>query len=79
MTMTSLVPSLVAAQSTSRFPEHPAEWGRWQAVDYEILALLQDHLAHIERGYGGDDTSDAWTEGEAACEILSGMTAVFKK
>ncbi|ORY21856.1 hypothetical protein BCR39DRAFT_552777 [Naematelia encephala] len=70
--LATLVPSLLAAQTTKRFP--PAERSRWQVVDYEILGLLQDHLFALERSNGGDETGpDAWTEGEAACELLQGL------
>jgi hypothetical protein len=43
----------------------------WQPVDYEILALLQDHLFHLESD--SKSNGDAWTEGYAACELLHGM------
>jgi hypothetical protein len=72
LALPNLVPSLLAAQSTSRFPEDPSAWTRWQAVDYEIMVVLQDHLNHIADGHGSQD--GAWTEGVVACELLSGMT-----
>ena len=78
-TFSCLVPSLRAAQSSSRFLDaKSAERSRWQPVDYEILALLQDHLFDIENTNGSENTlmGDAWTEGTAASELLSGMVPV---
>nr|WVH01960.1 tuberin [Naematelia aurantialba] len=72
--LSTLVPSLLAAQSTSRLPS--AERSRWQVVDLEILGLLQDHLFALERSDGETDNEvgpDAWTEGEAACSLLQGL------
>lgn len=78
--VSSIIPSLRAAQSTSRFvgDKQTAERTRWRPVDYEIMALLQDHLFYIETSSGekGGATTDAWTEGNAACDLLQGMTPV---
>ncbi|KAK4686936.1 tuberous sclerosis 2, partial [Tremellales sp. Uapishka_1] len=78
-----LVPSLLAAQTVSRFSkdENPTERTKWYAVDYEILAMLHDHLRSLEGRFGGEEggAAEAWTEGEAACDILSGMSPLLKQ
>jgi hypothetical protein len=75
---TGLVPSLAAAQSTHRFPGNGTarvpEWIQWYPVDAEILSLLDNHLDSLEHGSSADNVNDdAWTEGEAACELLNGI------
>lgn len=81
MSLSTLAPSLRAATSTARFPaEKPNERTRWQPVDYEILQLLQDHLHTLSGGVGGEGSGagDAWTEGQAVCEILKTFVPVVR-
>ena len=76
LSLSSLSASLRAAQSTSRFPDDSTKRTEWLPVDMEILALLQDNLFAIEEGSGGETGHglvDAWSEGDAACELLRGM------
>lgn len=76
LSFTGLTPSLASALSTSRFPgtARVTEWAQWLPVDAEIMTLLDNHLASLEYGDGAESsTDDAWTEGEAACELLDGI------
>lgn len=75
----SLAPSLVAAQSSSRYPgsTKAAEWNAWLPVDMEILNLVDCHLNSIEEGTAGSNC-DAWTEGEATAEVLDGLRPVVQ-
>ena len=72
--------NLRAALSTSRFigDDKVAERSRWQSVDYEILALVEDHLTWMESVDLDSPASkrDVWAEGQAVCEILHGILAV---
>lgn len=75
-TIASLTPSLLAAQSTSRFSKDAlVKHGAWDSVDYAILSLLQVHLDRLGTT-GSRFTGDAWTEGQAACDILEGILPV---
>lgn len=78
--MSTLGPYLRAAQSTSRFlgDNRSAERVRWQPVDIEILALLQDHIYWLDGANGGESNkaADVWTEGQTACDLLHGMVPV---
>ncbi|KAL1410912.1 Tuberous sclerosis 2-like protein [Vanrija albida] len=76
----SLAPSLVDAESTSRYPRAaPTEWARWQPVDSEILSLLDSHLSTLEtNGLSESQGDDAWIQGEAACAILDGMSRLVQ-
>ncbi|KAL7423643.1 Tuberous sclerosis 2-like protein [Cryptotrichosporon argae] len=79
LSLARLAPSLVAAQSTTRFPgdSRVADWTSWQPVDVEVLCLLQEHLGYLLAGKADDAAiDDEWTEGEAACQILDGMVSV---
>jgi hypothetical protein len=53
---------------------------RWLPVDHEVLMFVQDHLYALETGEGGEDSGhgDAWTEGQAICEILSGLAPIIR-
>jgi hypothetical protein len=71
--MSSLTPSLIAAQSTTRFGKDAmTRYEAWDSVDAAILALLQTHLQRLS----SSQTGDAWTEGQAACDILDGLLPV---
>lgn len=76
----NLVPSLRAACSTSRYPldgQH-ADRLKWQPVDFEVLELLRDHLSVIQReGSQSVGGTDAWVEGDAACELLLALVPVI--
>lgn len=77
--MASLAPSLIAAQSTSRFGNDTlVKYQSWDSVDSAILGLLQTHLHKLENSPDGKDkiAPDAWTEGQAACDILDGLLPV---
>jgi hypothetical protein len=77
--MASLTPSLLAAQSTSRFGKDAlVKHEMWDSVDSSILNLLQTHLNRLSNlQIGGDKPSgDAWSEGQAACDILEGLLPV---
>ncbi|RXK34890.1 hypothetical protein M231_07854 [Tremella mesenterica] len=79
LSLASLLPSLKAAQSFSRFPgeNQQGERARWQPVDYEILAFLQDHLSWLEEdGTTSRRPGDVWIEGQTACELLLNMIPV---
>jgi hypothetical protein len=81
VTLPTLVPYLKAAQSTSRIigDARHAERMEWQPVDMEMLALLQDHLSYLSGVSGtGAGIGDAWTEGEAVCELLRGLLPVIR-
>ena len=78
--MASLTPSLIAAQSTSRFgKETTAKHESWGPVDSAILGLLQTHLQRLSNLQTGEGkaTGDAWAEGQAACEILEGLLPII--
>lgn len=71
--MASLTPSLIAAQSTSRFGKDAlTKYEAWDSVDAAVLALLQTHLQRLSTS----QTGDAWTQGQAACDILDGLLPV---
>lgn len=79
--LATLAPSLRAAQSSNRFSvDKAAERSRWQPVDYEILQLLRQHLTALQDGNVGEGSGlgDAWTEGQAVCEIMRGLVPVVK-
>lgn len=72
--MASLTPSLLAAQSTLRFGKDAlVKHEGWDSVDSAVLGLLQTHLHRLENVQTG---GDAWTEGQAACDILEGLLPV---
>lgn len=75
----SLASSLVAAESTARYPGNDRidVWARWNPVDMEILHLVEAHLNALEDGSATGNV-DAWTEGEAAAEVLDGLRAVVQ-
>lgn len=79
ISFSSLATSLVAAQSTARFPGNDkiAVWNRWNPVDMEILQLVESHLNALEDGTAAGNV-DAWTEGEAAAEVLDGLRPVVQ-
>ena len=71
--------SLRAAQSTSRIAgdDRHIERRKWQHIDYEILGLVQDFLSYLDDTDGSETMAgDAWTEGDAVCDLLRGMIPV---
>lgn len=79
--LATLAPSLRAAQSSTRFSvDKAAERTRWQPVDYEILQLLRNHLTALQEGNVGvgSGLGDAWTEGQAVCDIMRGLIPAVK-
>lgn len=77
--MASLAPSLIAAQSTTRFGKDSlVKSEAWDSVDSAILGLLQTHLYRLSNLQLGEGkiAGDAWTEGQAACDILEGLLPV---
>ena len=81
VSLSALSPSLRAAQSAARFgADKSNDMNRWQSVDYEILQLLLGHLSSLQAGRGGEGATigDAWTEGQAICDILRGLIPVAK-
>jgi hypothetical protein len=81
VSLSTLSPSIRAAQSTTRFPaDKPNDRARWQSVDYEILQLLLGHLNSLQAGRSGEGAGigDAWTEGQAVCDIMRGLIPVVK-
>jgi hypothetical protein len=81
VSLSALSPSIRAAQSSARFgADKSSDRNRWQSVDYEILQLLLGHLSSLQAGRGGEGATigDAWTEGQAICDILRGLIPVAK-
>lgn len=84
LSFSGLASSLVAAESTSRYPgkseAHLADWAKWLPVDMEIVNFLDAHLAALESAQSPNDIAvdDAWTEGEAASEVLDGLLPVVE-
>jgi hypothetical protein len=81
VSLSALSPSIRAAQSSARFAaDKSSDRLRWQSVDYEILQLLLGHLSSLQVGSGGEGAGigDAWTEGQAICDILRGLIPVAK-
>ncbi|BEI87046.1 hypothetical protein CcaverHIS002_0703920 [Cutaneotrichosporon cavernicola] len=82
LSFSSLCPSLIAAESTSRYPGKsdacPTEWAKWAPVDHEILNFLDAHLSALESATSVSELAvdDAWTEGEAASEVLDALRPV---
>lgn len=81
ISLSTLAPSLRAATSSMRFPDDKtSDRTRWQPVDYEILHLLQDHLHALSSGPGGEGSGfgDAWTVGQAVCNVLKALVPAVR-
>ncbi|KLT42085.1 hypothetical protein CC85DRAFT_285856 [Cutaneotrichosporon oleaginosum] len=82
LSFSSLCPSLIAAESPARYPGkndvRAVEWAKWAPVDSEILNFLDAHLSALEVATGANElaVNDAWTEGEAASEVLDALRPV---
>ncbi|GMK60024.1 hypothetical protein CspeluHIS016_0902410 [Cutaneotrichosporon spelunceum] len=82
LSFASLCPSLIAAESTARYPGKseacPAEWDKWAPVDTEILNFVDAHLSTLEGAKSVSELAvdDAWTEGQAVSEVLDALRPI---
>lgn len=63
--------ALAGALSSSRYSD-PVDRIRWEPVDVAVLSVILHHVDHLAIAVATQSggIGDAWSEGEAICEVL---------